>query len=220
MTYQEILPHVPAAAFVPHPQGQAFADPIWIDVERPGDVEARESLLDRAFGPARFAKTCERLRAGRLAARGLSLVARAHSLGGGAVVGGDLVGDILGTVRLWHVDAGGVLALMLGPLAVDARARCHGVGARLMEAAIERAAALGHGAILLVGDAPYYERFGFRRAHTVGLEMPGPIEAERFLGLELRPGAFADARGLVRASGAVALAVRRQRHKPRLRKVA
>ncbi len=199
MTYKNDT-HVPAAAFVPDLQGQAFADPIVLDVERPGDVEARESLLDRAFGPARFAKTCERLRAGRLAARGLSLVARANGLGGGAVVG---------TVRLWHVEAGGVPALMLGPLAVDDRWRRFGVGARLMREALDRAAALGHGAIILVGDAPYYARFGFTRAHTLGLRMPGPVEDDRFLGLELEPGALGPADGLVRPTGPIDLAARR-----------
>ena len=218
-----LLTHDPAAAFVPAPQLQAGFDPVWIDAERHEDRDARERLLDRAFGPSRFGKTCERLRAHRLPAAGLSLVARAHDfgLGGGEVVGSDLSGqDVVGTVRLWHVDAGGMPALMLGPLAVESRYRCFGVGGRLMEAAIERATALGHAAILLVGDAPYYARFGFERAHTLGLRMPGPVEAERFLGLELRPGAFADARGLVRATGVVDLAARRARQTLRLPRAA
>ena len=64
-------------------------------------------------------------------------------------------------------------ALMLGPLAVDAEWRRFGVGARLMEEAITRASALGHRAIILVGDAPYYARFGFSRAHALGLEIAG-----------------------------------------------
>jgi len=200
--------HVPAAAFVPAMQTQAVVDPVVIDVEREGDAEARESLLDRAFGPARFAKTCERLRAGRLPASGLSLVARVRALGGGAEVGQIIGQTLVGTVRLWHVDAGGVPALMLGPLAVDARYRCFGIGARLMEDTLGRAAAHGHRAVLLVGDAPYYERFGFARARTLSLRMPGPVEAERFLGLELAPGALASAHGLVRATGALDLAGR------------
>ncbi|MCX8253848.1 GCN5-related N-acetyltransferase [Beijerinckiaceae bacterium RH AL1] len=213
-----ISTHDPAAAFVPAPQLQAGVDPVWIDAERPEDRDAREMLLDRAFGPSRFGKTCERLRAQRLPAAGLSLVARAHDygLGGGEVVGTELVG----TVRLWHVEAGGVPALMLGPLAVDAGYRRFGIGARLMEAAIERATALGHQAILLVGDAPYYARFGFGRAPTLALRMPGPVEADRFLGLELRPGALARARGAVRATGALDLAARRVRLKPKLKKAA
>ena len=203
--------HVPAAAFMPAPMQQVVTDPIAIEHERAGDAETRELLLDRAFGPARFRKTCERLRAGRLPARGLSLVARVSGLGGGAVVG---------TVRLWHVDAGGVPALMLGPLAVDARYRCYGIGTRLMQAAIERAVALGHEAILLVGDEPYYGRFGFGRRPTLGLRMPGPVEEARFLGLELAPDSLAAAKGLVRPTGAVNLAARRAQHKPRLRRAA
>lgn len=215
--------HVPAAALMPTPScpAPAFVDPspaslaaspVAVDVERPGDAEARESLLDRAFGPARFAKTCERLRAGRLPAAGLSLVARTSQSGGGADVGENFAGELVGTVRLWHVDAGGVPALMLGPLAVEADWRCHRVGGRLMEAAVERARALGHEAIVLVGDAPYYARFGFERRVALGLRMPGPVEAERFLGLELVPGALDGARGLVEATGAIDLAVRRGPH--------
>jgi predicted N-acetyltransferase YhbS len=189
---------LPAPAFhpLPTPAQQASADPITIEVERDGDAFARETLLDAAFGPARFRKTCQKLRVGRLPARGLALVAR-------------LDGRLVGTVRLWHVMAGGVPALMLGPLAVDARYRAHGIGARLMDEAILRARAYGHTAILLVGDAPYYARFGFARRHTLGLRLPGPVEADRFLGLELQPGAFAAAKGLVKATGAVDIVSRR-----------
>ena len=213
LDFQVSASQVSTVAFMPAVQGEAFVDPFVIDVERPDDVAARESLLDRAFGPARFRKTCQRLRAGRLPARGLSLVARAHPLGGG--------GPLIGTVRLWHVEAGGVPALMLGPLAVDTRARGLGVGARLMAEAIARARASGHDAILLVGDKPFYRRFGFARRHTLALRMPGPVDEARFLGLELTPGAFIGAHGLVAATGAMDLAARRgKQHKARLRRAA
>ena len=233
MTSAFMPPHVAAAAFVPASVygtsvygASAFADPshaclveadmVVVDVERREDAEARESLLDRAFGPARFAKTCERLRAGRLPATGLSLVARTARSGGGVNRGRDAApGEVVGTIRLWHVDAGGVPALMLGPLAVDANWRCHRVGARLMASAIDRAGALGHAGIVLVGDAPYYARFGFERRHALGLRMPGPVDAERFLGLELVPGALEGANGLVRATGVLNLAVRRARRSAR-----
>ncbi|WP_460450877.1 GNAT family N-acetyltransferase [Alsobacter sp. SYSU BS001988] len=155
--------------------------------ETPADVDAREELLDAAFGPARHAKTCERLREGRLPALALA----AHR-------GGRLVG----TVRLWNVSAGpGRSALMLGPLAVDPGARSEGLGGKLMRAALSLSAAAGRGAVLLVGDAPYYERFGFSAALTQGLWLPGPVERERFLGLELVPGALTGARGLVSPTG-------------------
>jgi len=160
-----------------------------IEREQPRDAAAREALLDEAFGEARFGKTSERLREGRLPAEGLALVAR-HD------------GRLVGTLRLWHVTAGPARpALLLGPLAVAADMRSAGIGGALMRRAIADAAALGHRAILLVGDASYYARFGFSAAHTAGLWLPGPFARERFLGLELVPGALAGARGLVSPTG-------------------
>jgi predicted N-acetyltransferase YhbS len=153
------------------------------------DVEAREALLDESFGPLRFLKTCERLRTGRLPARGLALVAKEE-------------GRLVATLRMWDIDAGpGRPALLLGPLAVARSHRCFGLGAAMIEEGLVRAEARGHGAVILVGDAPYYQRFGFDAALTEGLVMPGPVERERFLGLELIDGALCDARGLVTATG-------------------
>lgn len=166
----------------------------WIRDEAPADAGAREKLLDRAFGSARFAKTCERLREGRIAADGLSLV------------GEDEDGRLLGTLRFWHVALGeGGSGLMLGPLAVAHEARNEGLGGRLMKAGLARARAFGHEAVILVGDEPYYRRFGFSAEVTEGLVMPGPVERERFLGLALKDGAFAGAEGRVRPTGAVVL---------------
>jgi predicted N-acetyltransferase YhbS len=156
------------------------------------DIEAREALLDTCFGPGRFEKTCERLREGRLPAEGLALVAVQD-------------GELVGTLRLWHVSAGrGRPALMLGPLAVDPRLQGQGLGGRMMREALARARSLGHRAVLLVGDAAYYERFGFSADAAAGLWLPGPYERERFLALELAPGALDGARGLVWATGAQA----------------
>jgi predicted N-acetyltransferase YhbS len=152
------------------------------------DVPARELLLDRCLGERRTAKSSERLREGRLAAEGLALTA-------------ELDGTVVGTVRLWHVEADGVPALLLGPLAVSPDLQGAGLGKALMREAIWRAACRGHGAILLVGDAAYYERFGFSASLTGDLAMPGPVERERFLGLELRPGALDGARGVLAPTG-------------------
>jgi predicted N-acetyltransferase YhbS len=161
--------------------------------EKIADVAAREALLDEAYGAARFAKTSERLREGRLPARGLSLV---------AVEGRRLVG----TVRLWNVVAGpGRDALLLGPLAVHPDCRNRGIGTALVRRAIARARLAGHEAILLVGDLAYYGRFDFSAALTDELWMPGRYERHRLLALELKPGALAGVRGLISPTGTVAV---------------
>lgn len=163
---------------------------IQIRDEVPGDVVAREHLLDACFGEARRLKTSERLREGRLPAESLALTAEQD-------------GRVVGSCRLWHVEAGARRpALLLGPLAVDPAQQGLGLGGRLMRASLRRAEILGHGAVLLIGDAPYYARFGFSPALAEGLFMPGPFERERFLGLELRRDALAGAQGILRATGA------------------
>ncbi|WP_407529487.1 GNAT family N-acetyltransferase [Methylobacterium oryzisoli] len=165
---------------------------IQIRDEHVTDIAARERLLDTCFGEARFAKTCERLREGRLPAEGLALAAEQD-------------GGLVGTVRLWDVSAGpGRPALMLGPIAVAPGLQGAGLGGRLMRAALARAAAAGHRAVILVGDAPYYARFGFSAAATGALWLPGPYDPARFLGLDLVPGALAGAGGLVQATGRLA----------------
>ena len=156
------------------------------------DVAAREALLDLSLGEARFAKASERLREGRRPADELSFAATAG-------------GCLVGTVRLWQVTAGpGRPALLLGPLAVHPEFRCRGIGGALMRHALDAARRLGHGAVLLVGDAPYYGRFGFSAEKTGSLWLPGRYDAKRFLALELAPGALDGARGLVSATGRLA----------------
>jgi predicted N-acetyltransferase YhbS len=166
-----------------------------IDLENPSDVVARENLLDRAMGAGRTKKSSEKLRRNRIPAEGLALVAR------------DRNGHVIGSVRLWNVEAGvdretqPVDALLLGPLAVDSAHEGKGIGSALMRAAIVEAKKLGHGAILLVGDAAYYERFGFFADKARHLVMPGPFERNRFLALELKDGWLNGAAGLLVASG-------------------
>jgi predicted N-acetyltransferase YhbS len=160
--------------------------------ERISDIAVREALLDVAYGAERFTKTSERLREGRLPADRLALVAVEH-------------GQIIGTVRLWNVTAGpGRPALLLGPLAVHPEHRNRGIGTTLMRRAIARARMLGHEVVLLVGDTPYYSRFGFTAAQTGDLWMPGRFERDRLLALELKPQAMAGARGMIGASGELA----------------
>ena len=164
---------------------------VTIRPEISSDYAAREALLNRSFGVKRFRKTSERLRSGRLPAEGLAFSAV------------DATGKLIGTVRLWNIVAGSAgPALLLGPLAVDCKAQCQGIGAALTSHAVAEAKRLGHAAVLLVGDAPYYSRFGFSVSFTSSLTMPGPVERQRFLGLELEPNALNGAEGLLTAAGA------------------
>ena len=165
--------------------------PFAIRAERTSDIAAREALLDASFGANRHARTCQRLRDGRAPAEGLAFSAF-HQ------------GRLAGTVRLWHVTAGGIPALVLGPLAVDPSCRKLGVGAALMHHALAAAKARGHGAIILLGDAPYYARFGFSALKTSELSLPGPFERDRLLGLELREGALDGTWGMIVPTGMAA----------------
>jgi predicted N-acetyltransferase YhbS len=174
------------------------AAPFAIRAERSSDVNAREALLDACFGSNRHARPCQRLRDGRAPAEGLALSAVTH-------------GKLVGTLRLWHVSAGDVPALLLGPLAVDARCRRLGIGAALIDRALAGARQRGHGAVILLGDAPYYARFGFTAARTAGLSLPGPFERDRLLALELRPGALDGARGIIARAGTPAAKARASR---------
>jgi len=162
-----------------------------ISVEQARHEAARDALLDRAMGPRWRKKSSHRLRRGRLPAEGLAFVAT------------DGTGAVVGTVRLWDVTAGegGSAMLLLGPLAVDPGVKSAGIGSALMREAIAEAKRLGHKAILLVGDAPYYARFGFSAEKTGRLAMPGPYERHRFLALELVEGALDGAAGVLQAAG-------------------
>jgi predicted N-acetyltransferase YhbS len=160
---------------------------ISIRKERPPDVAARETLLDEAFGDLRWRKSSQRLRDGRRPTEGLAFVA----------VDGQRV---VGTARLWTIVCGtGLSALLLGPVAVAADCRNRGIGGALIDHALNTARRRGYRAVVLIGDAAYYGRFGFSAEKTGALRMPGPFERDRLLALELVPGALKGARGLLRA---------------------
>lgn len=158
--------------------------PLTIRHELPADSAAIERLHERAFGPGRFARTAFRLREGVLQDPALSYAAHVGTF-------------LVGSVRVTAVEAGGYPALMLGPLTVDPAFEGRGIGAALMNASIESARKAGHDLIMLIGDAPYYARFGFRPIPPEQLILPGPANPARFLALELLEGVLAQRRGAV-----------------------
>jgi predicted N-acetyltransferase YhbS len=152
--------------------------------EASADGDAIERLPERAFGPGRFARTAYRIREGAPHLLDLSFTA--------------LVGTLLvGSVRLTPVRAGEQPGLMLGPLTVDPAFENRGIGAALIQRALDAAREAGHALVLLVGDEPYYARFGFTRVPRGQLVMPGPVDPARLLAAELVEGSLAKARGTI-----------------------
>lgn len=150
------------------PASAATLAPLRIEPETPFDRTAVEALVLRAFGPGRFAKTAERLRErSRLAA---GFVARDG-------------GQVVGSVRLWAITVAGRPALFLGPIAVDTDSRRGGVGADLVAACVAHARTMGVSGVLLVGDPPYFARFGFEAAPDVIL--PGSVDPRRVMWLPI-----------------------------------
>ncbi|WP_374472151.1 GNAT family N-acetyltransferase [Phenylobacterium sp.] len=144
--------------------------------EEIADAAAIEALLDRAFGPGRFVKSSERVREIADFAPELSFCA----------FDGEI---LLGTVRMWRVRVGGQAVTFLGPLAVDHEQRSAGVGGQLVQRACDAARAAGDAWVVLVGDPPYFERFGFSAVDATGVRMPGPVDQKRVLALRLQAGA-------------------------------
>jgi predicted N-acetyltransferase YhbS len=156
---------------------------IRLEEETEADGCEVEALFDLCFAPGREALSSYRLREGVEPVRALCLVAR------------DADGTLAGAIRHWPVRVGGRPALLLGPVAVHPTRQGEGIAAALIREALIEARALGWERVMLVGDAPYYRRFGFRRLE--GVEMPPPTNPDRVLGLELAPGAWSGVTGPV-----------------------
>lgn len=147
---------------------------------------AIETIAAEAFGPGRFARAAERVREMAAHAADLSFVAE-HG------------GEIIGSVRLTPIRVGDAPSLLLGPLAVRPDYKNRGVGKALMRLAAEAAREAGEGSIILVGDPPYYQPLGYRPLPLNAVIMPGPVDPQRVLGLELREGGLDGLQGPVRA---------------------
>ncbi len=158
--------------------------PARIVLEASDHSAAFDRLVDRVFGPGRFAKVSQRLRENNDAFTDLSFMA----LDGTRLVGG---------VRLWPVRVGGQPAVFLGPVAVDPDFRSHGVGGDLIVHACEAARRLGHGVVVLVGDRTFFEPLGFQVVPRDRLSLPGPVDPGRTLWYELIPGACETLQGKV-----------------------
>ncbi len=143
-----------------------------------------DALVERAFGPGRYAKAAERLREGNRPIRPLSFCA----FGAEALVG---------AVRQWPIVVGEARGVFFGPIAVEAGWRKHGVGGQLIARACAAATDGGEAFILLVGDLPLFGPYGFEPVPAGRVLLPGPVDPRRILWRALRAGGVDGAAGLV-----------------------
>ena len=156
--------------------------------ETPADTDEVELLLDLAFAPGRTALSSYQLREGVAPLAGLSTIVR------------DEYDSVVAAIRYWPVRIGeaGWPALLLGPVAVHPTRQGEGLGALVIMETLEQAREQSWERVVLVGDAPYYRRFGFTRELALALDFPKPVNLERLLAKALVEGAFSEVGGLVR----------------------
>lgn len=165
-----------------------MSDRILIRNAEASDVEAIGALHARVFGPGRFARSAYRVREGRRDGNPLSDFCHVAERGN----------RIVAAVTLGEVKIGGVSgALLLGPIAVDQEFVGQGLGRQLIAEGIEDARLAGKSLVILVGDEPYYGRFGFKHVPPGQVTLPGPVDPMRLLVYPLKDGAIEAARGLV-----------------------
>ncbi|HGG04757.1 MAG TPA: N-acetyltransferase [Aliiroseovarius sp.] len=144
-----------------------------------------EALYDLCFAPGREALSSYRLRDGVAPVAKLSLVAR------------DADGILGGAIRYWPVCVGGADCLLLGPVAVHPTRQGEGLGGVLIRdsLALAKSGPAAWSRVLLVGDASYYGRFGFKK--RADIKMPPPTNPDRVLGLSLTDMAWQGVSGQV-----------------------
>ena len=144
--------------------------------EQPEHDDEIDAINAEAFGPGRYARAAYKIREGGPHERRLSFVALAGR-------------TVIGSVRLTRIAAGSGTALLLGPLAVRPAYKNVGIGRKLVAIALDAAKSANFSAVVLVGDAPYYGPLGFSRMPRGQIIMPRPVDPERLLIAELKPGA-------------------------------
>jgi predicted N-acetyltransferase YhbS len=157
-----------------------------IRLETDGDAPALSQLSAEAFGPGRFTRSAYRVREGVPPVRALCLC---------GLLDQKLVGGIRFTAIRIGASEG---AALLGPLVVDPLVKGRGYGKALVGEGLARARGEGFALVLLVGDMPYYGRFGFQPVPLGQITLPGPVDPARLLAVELAPGALAVAVGVVK----------------------
>ena len=159
-----------------------------LEEETEADWWEVEALYDLCFAPGRTALSSYRLRDGVATVAALCLTLRDDDC------------TLAAAIRYWPAEVGGEDVLLLGPVAVHPTRQGEGLGALLINESLAEARRLGWERAMLVGDAPYYSRFGFKK--LTGVEMPPPTNPDRVLGLALKKGAWDGVAGRVTKANA------------------
>lgn len=155
------------------------------------DLPKVSELHAAVFGPGRFTRTAYRVRE-----RAPGDKSQLSPLNRVAMQGSRMIAAInFSSIRI----GGKTGAVLLGPLAVDPAFNGQGNGRRLLAEALEEAKAQGVRLVVLVGDEPYYGRFGFKRVPPGRITFPGPADPARILAAEIEPGAATEYQGLIEA---------------------
>lgn len=154
----------------------------------PSDLGAILELQAHVFGPGRFARSAYRVRERQPLMSRFCRVA-------------DYNGRLIASIRMTEITIGGLPnATLLGPVAVDPDFRGQGYGRKLVAEALNEMKASGVALVVLVGDEPYYARFGFKPAPYGHIVFPGPVNPSRILAAELQPGALQRFHGTIAAA--------------------
>ncbi|MFO1022747.1 MAG: N-acetyltransferase [Planctomycetales bacterium] len=160
-------------------------DQLLIRAEIDADIAAIHAVHARAFGQEDEAKLVDALRAGGFVV--LSLV---------AVEQNEIVGHVLLSRLPLHTGEGIVPLLSLAPVGVWPEYQRRGIGSALIREAIRQAKGMGERAIVVLGHADYYPRFGFDS--QLARRLRSAFSGDEWMAMELVPGALLGLEGEVR----------------------
>jgi putative acetyltransferase len=152
--------------------------------EAPSDWPEVDGLLRQTFGGDYEAEVVSQLRHDGLIA--VAFIAEDE---------GHVVGHIALSWLPTQVEGRTVPTVALAPIAVRVDRQRVGIGARLIETALDAAKRVGAKAVIVSGDPGYYQRFGF--SAELAAKLSSPLSGPAFMALELSPGALSGGNGSV-----------------------
>ena len=155
--------------------------------EHSTDHAAIRRVIELAFGQSNEADLVEALR--EQAHPHISLIAETE---------GRVVGHIFFSPVSIEWPEGSFTALGLAPLAVLPDYQNKGIGSELVGAGLNECRRIGHEAIIVLGHARYYPRFGFVPASTKEIWSEYDVPDDVFMVAELTAGALRGRKGLVK----------------------